>query len=185
MPYYTNYKQVAKVVLKNIDANIASVTNTDLGVIVITEYIFKVNLPTLNFNKQTKMAVESFSIIHTIPQYNGKECNVGDVYIKNLTNNDVYHSANKHKGLPILSMDLGKNNQYNNTDLINNSYDITGKTMFLKNEFLHIFVDTGIKAGAGNNDINGCPLNSHWTLSLIIYEYELEENKKDFVSKYA
>lgn len=193
---YTNYKQIAKIILKSEDA--VSTTDSIFQTIdqnganfttrVIRSYTYNVHLPFYKFNKNTKMAVDTFSI--DVPEGLYTYSAIGDLYVKNLKKNEVYHSGpTSSNGTCLLSVVMGKSNQYINPDLINNSIEITGNTHFLEQyNPLEIFVDTKIQdftlvnGVASLKDIKGCPENVDWSLTLYIFEEEKEENKKDFVS---
>jgi len=175
---YTNYKQVAKLILKSEDATKDVVGTHTLSTVQnipsIGLYTFFVNLPFYKFTKNTKLAVEKFTFVSD----NYTFIDVGDIYIKNIKKSNVYHSSKK-AGTCILSLSLGKTNEYINPDVINNSIDITGNTSFLEGNPLEIFLDTKVKDDS-DVDIKGCSDESVWSLSLIIYEEVKEENLKDY-----
>jgi hypothetical protein len=176
---YTNYKQVARLVLKSEDAIKTVRTPTIEGnqVPINSLYTFKPNLPFYSFTKNTKLAVESFtfygSYVGTGARY------VGDVIIKNLNRSNIYHSKNQ-QGTCIFSGNMYSTIDYYNNDIINNSIDITNSTNFLNGNELEIFINTRI-LDDGNVDIKGCVDKFNWSLTLVIYEEEKEENPKDYV----
>lgn len=191
MVYYTNYKKVARITLKSEDATKKVLYNRMLMGVntpIIGNYSFNINLPTLKFNKHTRIAVEKFSIIHTVPSYvNGNYCEIGHIYIKNFSkplNN--FHSSKSNNGLCVMTDDIGHNTTIYNDDIINNSLDITGNAdIFSGREPLDIFIDTRMRDLFPINDMKGCPDSSNWALTLVVFEYEPEENKKNYVSNYA
>ena len=181
---YTNYKQVSYIVLKSNEA----VNKREWGTKtfgtqskkVYDEYIFHVSLPYYKFTKNTKLAIETFSIQHEITNNNGKKAQIGDVYIKNIHKANVF-SKNKENGCPILTTNIGQDLFYINDDVINKSIDITNNTGMLEgNNPLTIFVNTRILDDS-DNEIKGCPENSEWGLTLYVYEEVKEENEKDMV----
>ena len=181
---YTNYKQVARLVLKSIDAEQETtdrqftVDTTTTNYPVVTKYTYNVNLPFYKFTKNTKLAVESFSYLST--NLEDKSVGIGDIFLLNIKKSNIYHSyIGARKGTCILSKNLSKSFEYINPDVINNSIDITGNTGFIEGNPLEIFVDTKIKDDI--SDINGCLEENFWSLTLVIYEEEKEENPKDYV----
>ncbi len=177
---YTNYKQVARLVLKSEDA-----IKTSGGIPYIATsatptnslYTFKPNLPFYSFTKNTKLAVESFTFSGG-PLGSGIKY-IGDVIIKNLKRTNIYHSKNQ-QGTCIFSGNMHSTINYYNNDIINNSIDITGSTNFLNGNELEIFINTRL-LDDGNVDIKGCVDYFNWSLTLVVYEEEKEENPKDYV----
>lgn len=179
---YTNYKQVAYIVLKSNEADFTREWGTKLlGTVsnkIYDEYTFNIKLPYYKFTKNTKLALETFTIEHEITNNNGKKAQIGDVYIKNIHKANVF-SKNKEYGCPLLSTSIGQDFFYNNTDVINKSIDITNNTGFLESNPLTIFVNTRILDDT-NAEIKGCPESSVWSMTLYVYEEVKEENEKDF-----
>lgn len=194
---YTNYKQVAKLVLKSTDAT-QEVSGTELledggaPVNIVSKFTYNIKLPFIKFGKNTKLAIENFSTVVPASYDMG---NIADIYIKNIHKKNIYHSAElSANGTCILSYPIEYLTEYINTDVINNSIDITGNTSFMEGNPLDIFVDTKIfkynDPGGGapfNRDgtITGCPDDLVWSLTLLVYEEEKEENAKDFVDDRA
>lgn len=176
---YTNYKQVARLILKSKDAiqelGTTHVINTLPNCKSVIKYTFNIQLPYYKFTKNTKLAVESFSFVSEALTYN----EVGDIFILNIRKNNIYHSSTR-AGTCILSRILSDTTEYINPDVINNSIDITGNTSFLEGNPLEIFVDTKV-LDDGFVDIKGCSNKNDWSLTLLIYEEEKEENAKDYV----
>lgn len=222
MVLYTNYKQMAKITLKSEDAvDYEKTTNVIVGhetavpmrekdpVTIIGKYTYRINLPFMQFGKNTRLAVDTFSIqiTHRKNQNHLQTYSTPDVYIKNIHKKDVYNSTNKSAyGTCLLSIPFNNNVNdvkpppitYQNFDLINNSIDITGSTAFLQGEPLEIFIDTKIlryKKDPATTPTNlkmlpdgyveGCPDVFKWSLSFIVYEEEKEENPKDYVDDRA
>lgn len=178
---YTNYKQVVRLVLKSEDA-IKDIVGTHTiqsvaGLNSIGRYTFNINMPFYKFSKNTKLAVEKLSVISN--DYIDNTADIGDIYLLNIKKQNVFHSSKK-KGTCIYSGILSKTNEYVNPDVINNSIDITGNTGFLEGNTLDIFVDTFVIDDSAQ-EIQGCSEGTVWSLSLIIYEEEKEENPKDNV----
>jgi hypothetical protein len=177
---YTNYKQVARLVLKSEDAVKTSggLPTIDGNPILITSlYTFKPNLPFYSFTKNTKLAVESFT-------FNGGPVGVqlqyiGDVIIKNLKRPNIYHSRIQ-QGTCIFSGNMHSAINYYNNDIINKSIDITGSTNFLNGNDLEIFINTRLLNDT-SVDVKGCVDSFNWSLTLVVYEEEKEENPKDYV----
>lgn len=219
MVLYTNYKQVAKITLKSDFGAVKDTVGTTIGfktsgtgvqtstnVDIVSKYTYSITLPNMQFNKNTRLAVDKFSIqLRKRDSGNHlKMDTIPDVYIKNIHQKNVFNSRGKSSyGTCILSIPFNilqiKNDEkpppitYQNPDLINNSIDITGKTAFLQGQPLEIFIDTHMTKykqdppGTHIEDgfVEGCPDTFIWSLSLIVYEEEKEENAKDFVDDRA
>jgi len=179
---YTNYKQVAKIILKSEDSldfttkteTVATVAST-----IVTKYTYNITLPFYKFSKNTRLAVESFSLLSE--DFTQRAIDIGDVFILNIKKSNVYHSNPKsNKGTCILSTNLSKSTEYFNPDITKNSIDITGNTGFMEGNPLEIFVDTKI-GNDTTNDVGGCIDTAIWSLTLVIFEEEKEENPKDYV----
>lgn len=176
---YTNYKQVTRLVLKSEDAIKTTRTPTiaNASILITSLYTFKPNLPFYSFTKNTKLAVESFT-------FNGAPLGIGaryigDVIIQNLKRPNIYHSGIQ-QGTCIFSGNMHSVINFYNNDIINNSIDITGSTNFLNGNELEIFINSRL-LDDGNVDIKGCVNNFNWSLTLVVYEEEKEENPKDYV----
>jgi hypothetical protein len=180
---YTNYKQVARLVLQKSDADSKETVPFKQSATVTgqceTLYKYNINLPYYKFSKNTKLAVDSFSVRESAT-YAYKYKNIGNVFIKNIKKSNVYHSDKTKQGTCILSCLMARTNQYVNPNVLQNSIDITGNTSFLEGNELELIVDTKI---ISDDDVllNGCPEDIYWTLTLLIYEEEKEENPKDYV----
>lgn len=178
---------------------------------IVSKYTYSITLPNMQFNKNTRLAVDKFSIqLRKRDSENHlKMDTIPDVYIKNIHQKNVFNSRGKSSyGTCILSIPFNilqiKNDEkpppmtYQNPDLINNSIDITGTTAFLQGQPLEIFIDTHMakykqKSGTSGTGleqeedgfVEGCPDTFIWSLTLIVYEEEKEENAKDFVDDRA
>ena len=179
---YTNYKQVAKLVLKSEDAvKINGPLGSVLGNFNRTVYMlysFKPTLPFYKFTKNTRLAVDTF--VCTGYLGGGVLKYTGDVIIKNFKKSNIYNSNPIKQGTVIYSGYFNNLIDYRNNDIINNSIDITGATDFLNGNELDIFVDTRL-VDDNNIPIRGCISNYNWSLTLVIFEQEKEENPKDYV----
>lgn len=181
MVLYTNYTQKAKVVLRSSNA-IVSTKQFDLdggnaNVDVVQKYAFMITVPNVKFNKETRIAVESF-VLHDTTTINFNQFDIGDVYLTSVNKKNVVATDNL-QGTHLLSFS-GVDYTYNNTDLVLNSFSITGQTEFLEGQGIDIFVNTNIKDD-NDDEIRGCPIGVVWSLSLIVYEMEKQENEKDLV----
>lgn len=180
---YTNYKQVAKIILASeycTERDTSTKTVNSNAEIVVNKYVFNVNLPFYKFSKTTKLAVESFSFLSA--DLTASAIDIGSIFITNIKKSNVYHSnPSLNKGTCLLSINLSKSINYINPDVINNSIEITGNTGFMEGNPIEIIVDTKIGADTTADDINGCLDDCRWSLTLIVYEEEKEENAKDFV----
>lgn len=182
---YTNYKQVAKIILSSENTTQRDTTenitiNTE-GKTVVNKYYFTVNLPFYKFSKTTKLAVETFSLLSN--NYTENAIDIGSIFVTSIKKSNVYHSdkALNIKGTCLLSIDLSKSLTYINPDVINNSIEITGNTGFMEGNPIEIVVDTKLGADTTEADIKGCLEENRWSLTLIVYEEEKEENAKEYV----
>ena len=178
---YTNYKQVARLVLKSEEADsyLYGPNRTLFGSLktICTLYTFKPNLPFYKFTKNTRLAVESFTFIGTsAPLWKY----TGEVIIKNFKKSNIYNSSLIQQGTTIFSGFMQTFIDYRNSDIINNSIDITGATDFLNGNELDIYVNSRLSDDAGAI-VNGCVSTTNWNLTLVIFEQEEEENPKDYV----
>lgn len=184
MVLYTNYTQKAKVVLRSSNAIVSTkqfVIDT-LNVDVVQHYAFMITVPNVKFNKETRVAVESFVIHNTNEVINYDQADIGDVYLTSINKKNVVATDNI-QGTHLLSFS-GLNYSYNNTDLVLNSFSVSGQTQFLEGQGIDILVNTKLEADNGE-DIRGCPRDVVWGLTLIVYEMEKQENEKDFVDDRA
>ncbi len=140
---------------------------------VVTNYNFKLtNINPSSFNSKTRMAVQSFywsPIPHS--EYINK---IGNVYIKNIPQTDVYSSQGIYKGVQLVAGTFSRDRLiFENQDIYHNYIKLPMNKDFLQNG-IDIFVDTKKQDDSGN-DIGGCPATDSWQLALILYDIEDEE----------
>ena len=160
-------------------------TTTTASVSFNSKYHFKINL--LNpMSPNVRVAVKSF-INHNAIQsgvsagtWDEVEKPVGNIYIDNLYDKNSYNSdpviQNKFH---LLSYPLcyKKIEEYYNNDILNTSKSIQNGAFM--NNYFDIVVDAKIKNSVGT-EITGLPTSSKWSMTLIVYDIEKEENPKAF-----
>lgn len=177
------------VVTEDVVQNVINELVHDLGdendVEFHSKYRFKVNL--LNpMCTNLRIAVKSF--VHHNGLKSGSSRSawdevpkpIGNIYIDNLYDKDSYNSDEKIKNkFHLLSYPLcfSKIEHFYNHDIINTSKSIQNAA--LMNNYLDVVVDANIKDK--NDDIVvGLPTTSNWSLTLILYDTEFEENEKAY-----
>ena len=151
----------------------------------ISKYRFKVNL--LNpMSKNIRVAVKSFVHHNTLISGSSKSSwdeiqkPIGNIYIDNLYDKNSYNTdSNIRNKLHLLSYPLcfEKVETYYNNDILNTSKSIQN-TVF-QNNYIDIVVDASIQ-DVNAKRIIGCPKTSSWSLTLVLYDVEMEENPKTF-----
>lgn len=148
------------------------------------KYRFKIDL-TNQMSPNVRIAVKSF-ILHRGAQMIGWTSNsydkgfreIGDVYIDNMYDKNGFHSnPNIRNKFHLLSSPICFDNieKYYNNDILNTSKSIQNTSF--QNNYFDIVVDAKIKDKDGNK-ILGCPAYATWSLTLIVYDTEFEENEK-------
>lgn len=150
-----------------------------------SKYHFKVNL--LNpMSPNVRVAVKSFIIHNAIPSgtsasaWDEIEKAVGNIYIDNLYDKNSYNSdpvINNKFHLLSYPLCYKKIEQYYNNDILNTSKSIQNGAFM--NNYFDVVVDAKIKNSIGT-EIIGLPTSSNWSLTLIVYDTQAEENPKAF-----
>ena len=175
---YTNYKQVAEIVLNSDNAEQTNTSTENVGTAetFVSKYKFKVNL--LNpMSKNIKIAVKSF-VSHNDFISSDTARNIGDVYVDNWYDKNAFNTdpsiQNKFQLLsyPLCTERIDK---YYNNDIINTSKSVQN-TAFM-NSYIDVVVDAKI-TNSENKVIKGIPQKNKWSLTLVIYDTEFEENPK-------
>lgn len=169
----------------NGDTPLTSLTTNTVSTAFNSKYHFKVNL--LNpMSPNTRIAVKSFINHNAIKSGNSSsawdeiEKPVGNIYIDNLYDKNSYNSDPEiNNKFHLLSFPLcyKKIEEYYNNDILNTSKSIQNGAFM--NNYFDIVVDAKIKNSVGT-EIKGLPASSRWSLTLIVYDTEKEENPKAF-----
>lgn len=148
-----------------------------------TKYRFKVNL--LNpMSKNLRIAVKSFVHQNGLKSGSSKSAwdevpkPIGNIYIDNLYDKNSYNTdVTINNKFHLLSYPLcfKKVEEYYNNDIINTSKSI--QNSIFQNNYLDIVVDANIH-DKNDKKITGLPTTSNWSLTLILYDTEFEENPK-------
>ena len=175
---YTNYKQVAEITLNSQFAeqeDTSEQTVHSVPTTFVSKYKFKVNL--LNpMSKNLKIAVKSFASHNEFISTASR--NIGTVYVDNWYDKNAFNTdpsiQNKFQLLtyPLCTERIDK---YYNNDIIDTSKSVQN-TAFANN-YIDIVVDAKIK----NDDgviVKGFPKDNKWSVTLILYDTEFEENPK-------
>jgi hypothetical protein len=148
---------------------------------IVKEYKFRIDLQNFMTSK-VRIAVKSFILVSNLEygniptSWNNEPRNVGNVYIKNLRDPNCYSLDPRLKHtfslltMPLLTDNTRNEYEYYNNDILNTS-KLIQNTSFRNTEW-EIVVDAGIE------NIVGLPDDCRWSLTLIIYDTEEEENKK-------
>jgi len=147
------------------------------------KFSFKINL--LNpMSKNLKIAVKSFSIHNTTTMgsdfysWDNSERSIGNVYIDNVYDKNSFNSdADINNKFELLTIPMCQKpiDTYFNNDILNSAKSIQNN--IFQNNYLDIVVDAKIK-NSDNEKIKGIPLTARWSLSLILFDTEFEENPK-------
>jgi hypothetical protein len=148
------------------------------------KYRFKIDLNN-RMSTNVRIAVKSF-ILHRGAQVIGWTSNsydhgtreIGDVYIDNMYDKNSFHSDPKIRNkFHLLSTPICFDNieKYHNNDILNTSKSI--QNISFQNNYFDIIVDAKIR-DKDQNKILGCPIYASWSLTLIVYDTEFEENPK-------
>ena len=147
------------------------------------KFSFKINL--LNpMSKNLKIAVKSFCIHNTTTMgsdfhsWDNSEREIGNVYIDNVYDKNSFNSdADINNKFELLTIPLCQKpiDTYFNNDILNSAKSIQNN--IFQNNYLDIVVDAKIK-NSDNEKIKGIPQTARWSLSLILFDTEFEENPK-------
>jgi len=147
------------------------------------KFSFKINL--LNpMSKNLKIAVKSFSIHNTtimgsdFYSWDNSERSIGNVYIDNVYDKNSFNSdpdINNKFELLTFPMCQKPVDTYFNNDILNSAKSIQNN--IFQNNYLDIVVDAKIK-NSDNEKIKGIPQTARWSLSLILFDTEFQENPK-------
>lgn len=175
---YTNYKQVAEIILNSKDADVETLTGAVVyGVTLdlIQKYTFYVNLQN-NMSPNVRLAVKSFSCYNNANNFSQTDP-IGEIYIDNINNKNAFNSdSTLQNKLMLLNIPINKVSNitdYRNNDILGSSINIQN-TLF-KNNNIEVVVD--VKADGKK----GIQSTSNWTLVLVVYDTVMEENPKQEV----
>lgn len=139
----------------------------------VSNYNFKLtNINPSVFGSKTRLAVQSFYWSPTPESdYTNK---IGNVYIKNIPQADIYSTQGMYKGIQLLANNFSKDKiLYENPDIYQNYIKLPINKDFLQNG-IDILIDTK-KFDDTNVDIAGNIVNDSWQLALILYDIEDDE----------
>lgn len=189
---YKTYKQLYRIVLNSQDATSKTTVIKTIGTVLedlTTRYFFNLNIE-LPFTVQARLAVKSFHSNNKSSPVSSKPVAIGGIYSPTISQRNTYQSVGTQNGVLLLSHQFSSTLQtdYYNPDYKLNYIDIQNNLSWLCNG-IELFVDSKI-LDDGGNDIGGFPDNDEWTLELIVYDEELEQNPpfqpmKPFQSSYA
>jgi len=190
---YKSYKQLYRIILNSKDATTKTTVNKTINtkaVAVITKYFFdlKIELP---FTSQARLAVKSFYTNNTKSSSSSSSpVSIGTLRSPTISQRNTFQSTGTSKGVVLLSHNFNSalSTEYQNPDYRLNYIDIQNNLSWLTNG-IELIVDSKILDDVGN-DVGGFPDIDEWTLELIVYDDELEQNPafqpfKPFENGYA
>ena len=135
-------------------------------------------------SKNLKIAVKSFCIHNTTTMgsdfhsWDNSEREIGNVYIDNVYDKNSFNSdADINNKFELLTIPMCQKpvDTYFNNDILNSAKSIQNN--IFQNNYLDIIVDAKIK-NSDNEKIKGIPQTARFSLSLILFDTEFEENPK-------
>lgn len=188
---YKSYKQLYRLILNSNHATtkttVAKTLNTN-NINIVQKYFFKLNIE-LPFTTQAKLSVKSFHSNNTLSDGN-EVSDIGCISSPTISQRNTYQSIGTSQGCILLNHNFISNGitNYKNDNYDMDYIDIQNNISWLT-DGIELYVNSRILDDT-LDDIGGFPEIDSWTLELIIYDSELEQNPdfkpfKPFQNGYA